>query len=358
MKNRFKVLGLMSGTSMDGLDLAYCEFTRAGKQWDYTLKKAQVVAYSSSWLKRLNSAQDLSAQELLSLDVEYGKLLGSVCRTFIIGNKIKPDFIASHGHTVFHQPESGFTLQIGNINAIYGIAGIPVIGDFRSLDVVLGGQGAPLVPVGDKLLFSEFDVCLNLGGIANISFDEKKTRKAFDVCFCNMPLNYLVSAVGKKFDKNGELASEGQLHTGLLAGLSAFYRPLRKKRPSLGREMFEKSIKPLLDDPAVSLKDKLFTSVEATAIEISTAVLGHKKVNMLCTGGGAFNSYLVSRILHYCGDQVEIIVPEDEVIKFKEALVFAFLGVLRYSGVNNVLASVTGASRDNCGGMMTGFKLA
>jgi anhydro-N-acetylmuramic acid kinase len=267
-------------------------------------------------------------------------------------------FIASHGHTIFHQPEKGFTYQMGDGNAIYAASGIPVVNDFRSLDVRLGGQGAPLVPAGDKVLFSEFDVCLNLGGIANLSVDLQKKRKAFDVCFVNMGLNYLAGKIGKSYDKDGDLASDGKINLPLAKSLTKVYDVFREKRPSLGRELFEQKIQRLIDNEKIDLRDRLYTFAESSAVEIANALGSFKRpVSVLCTGGGVYNAHLMSRILHHVSDDVTLIRPEDEVIKFKEALIFAFLGVLRVRGEVNCLNSVTGASRNNSGGVLTGFKI-
>lgn len=357
MKNRFKVIGLMSGTSLDGLDIAYVEFNFAKGRWTFTIVHAETLTYSRKWRESLETAHTLDSADLLGLHVAYGAFLGDACRSFISKKGLsRVDFIASHGHTIFHQPENKFTFQLGDANAIHAHAGVPVISDFRGLDVALGGQGAPLVPVGDKLLFQDFDVCVNLGGIANISRDEKKSRIAYDVCFCNMSLNYLMGTVGKRYDKNGETAAAGSVNESLLKDLGRIYQPLKKKRISLGREIFETKIQPLLDDETVPLADKLATCVESAAFEITTAVVGPRIRSVLFTGGGAYNAFLMARILEHCRDRAELVIPEDDVVKFKEAMIFAFLGVLRVLGKPNSLRSVTGATRDSSGGIIVGFK--
>lgn len=353
MKKNFKVVGMMSGTSMDGLDIVLCDFTKDQGSWSYTVMGSSLVKYPASLARRLAGAAQLSGADLMALDADYGEFLGNAARKFLEGMQEVPDFIASHGHTVFHQPQKGFTLQIGNPNALHASSGLPVIADFRSLDVALGGQGAPLVPIGDALLFAPYDICLNLGGIANLSSGQSGERNAFDICFCNMPLNYLMNTIGKKYDGRGERASKGKINPALLEKMKGFYRRLRKSRPSLGRELFEESMVPLISS-RIPLEDKLATVVESTAMEIADAAK-ETGGDMLCTGGGVFNSFLMSRILHHCGDDVSVIVPDDEVVKFKEAIVFAFLGVLRFRGDTNCLKSVTGASRDSSGGIMVGF---
>jgi anhydro-N-acetylmuramic acid kinase len=355
-KSNFKVIGLMSGTSLDGLDIAYCTFSEKKNGWKYSIKKADTLKYTPGWSQKLSGAHLLSAEELLSLDVAYGKFLGKACDTFVRRHNVKVDFIASHGHTVFHQPKKGITLQIGNGNALHAACGIPVIYDFRNLDVQLGGEGAPLVPAGDKFLFSEYDVCLNLGGIANLSMDVKGQRIAFDVCFINMGLNYLAAKLGKTFDDEGRASSMGHINETMLKKLDEVYASLRKKRPSLGREIFEQHIKPVLDMPDVNVNDKLRTFTQSSAKEIGLAILsGKTNPKVLCTGGGTFNSFFVSCLLEYCGDRAVLIIPEPEVVKFKEALVFSFLGVLRMLRQPNCLKSVTGASRNSCGGVLVGL---
>ena len=360
---RYKVIGLMSGTSLDGLDIAYCFFRKEKTGWSYSIGNAVTLKYSSTWLKKLSGAHLLSGEDLCSLHAEFGNYLAKATQEFIDKYKLKPDFISSHGHTIFHQPEKartagqpGFTYQAGNGNSIHAVTGLPVVYNFRDLDVALGGEGAPLVPAGDKFLFSQYDVCLNLGGIANLSRDIGKKRAAFDICFCNMGLNYLMNSIGKEYDEGGSMASEGEINKPLLRGLNRVYEKLRGKRPSLGREIFEKQIKPLVDNEAITLKDRLRTLTESAASEIATAILAEgKSPKVLCTGGGTFNSFLISRILEHCADNATLIIPEEDVIKFKEAMVFAFLGVLKVRGEVNCLKSVTGATRDSCSGVITGF---
>lgn len=347
----------MSGTSLDGLDIAYCQFSKTTKGWKYEIQQATTVDYSAAWTQRISTAHLLSGEELIALNVAYGKLLGKICKDFMQRHKLnKVDFIASHGHTIFHQPAKGFTYQIGDGNAIFAECNVPVVYDFRSLDVMRGGQGAPLVPAGDKVLFSDYDVCLNLGGIANLSIDIRKQRKAYDICFANMGLNYLARKVNKQFDAGGMLAEKGNLNVKMLQTLDKIYEDLRLIRPSLGRELFEEKIVKLLDDERVPLNDRLRTFTESSAVEIVKAVKTyHRKVNVLCTGGGAFNTFLISKLLEHGGDDVSWIVPDENVVKYKEALVFAFLGVLRVRKEPNCLKSVTGALIDSSGGTLAGF---
>lgn len=356
IETSYKVIGLMSGTSLDGVDLAFCTFKLRPDRWSYSIGKAETIKYKADWLGKLSQAHTLNAEEFVALDANYGKLLGTLIHNFVVKHKLKPDFISSHGHTIFHQPKKGFTTQIGNGQAIYAITGIPVVYDFRMLDVLRGGEGAPLVPAGDKFLFSDYDVCLNLGGIANLSVDIKNSRKAYDICFTNMGLNYLTTKIGKSYDKNGDMASGGEVDQTLLKKLASVYSSLKKKRPSLGREIFDSKLKPLLDNEKIPLENRLHTVSLAAAKEIAEAILSvAKKPKVLCTGGGAFNSFLISQLLDEIGDEAMLVIPEEEIIKFKEALVFAFLGVLRVRDEINCLKSVTGATMNSSAGILAGF---
>lgn len=346
----------MSGTSMDGLDIAYSHFTNHNQRWKYSIKAASTIKYPKTWMKKLASAHKLSGQDFITLDMEYGAFLGEACKQFIKQHRLKVDFIASHGHTIFHQPRQRITYQIGNGNALYARCGIPVIYDFRNLDVQLGGEGAPLVPIGDRLLFDEYDVCLNLGGIANLSMEKEEGRIAYDVCFMNMGLNYLAEKAGKPFDQGGRIASRGTINSRMAAKLNKEYSMMRTKRPSLSREIFENRIKPILETTGISIEDKLCTFTDSSAREIASAIVsGKKNAKVLCTGGGTFNAFFVSCLLEHCGDGAGLIIPEEDVVKYKEALVFSFLGVLRFQRQVNCLKSVTGASRDSSCGVVVGM---
>ncbi|MBX2946630.1 MAG: anhydro-N-acetylmuramic acid kinase [Cyclobacteriaceae bacterium] len=356
-KQKYKVLGLMSGTSLDGVDVAFCTFQYKNQQWQFKIEKAITVAYNASWLKKLSQAHQLSAQQLLQLHAEYGKYLGTLCKRFFYLYGIKKvDFIASHGHTIFHQPVKGFTFQLGCGYALHAAAGKPVVCDFRSMDVALGGEGAPLVPIGDQYLFSDYDVCLNLGGIANLSQQVKGQRIAYDICFANMGLNYLAEKKGKLFDRDGALAADGTMDENMLKKLSMIYKRIETKRPSLGREFFEQHFVPVLNDETILLNDRLHTFTESVALQIASAVnYSRKRISVFCTGGGAFNAYLVYRLVEHFGDRADLIIPEHDIIKYKEALVFAFLGVKRVRHEPNCLMSVTKAERDSSGGVLIGF---
>lgn len=355
-KNTYYAIGLMSGTSLDGLDIAYGRFTKTGR-WAFKVIDAVTISYSTYWKSKLIEAPFLSGEDLLALHSAYGAFVGGECRKFIRKRGIRAvDLIASHGHTIFHQTERRFTFQLGDGNAIHAVTGLPVVFDFRSLDVALGGQGAPLVPVGDRHLFGQYDVCLNLGGIANLSMEKSNGRVAFDICFANMALNFLASKIDLGFDRNGTLASRGSVNEALLESLTDAYRPLYKKRPALGREGFETAIQPLLESESIAIEDRLRTVCESIAREVRRALPpSRKQLRILTTGGGALNGFLVTCIQRQAGN-ARVEIPAREIIEFKEALVFALLGVLRLRGEINVLKSVTRASADSCSGVIAGDK--
>jgi anhydro-N-acetylmuramic acid kinase len=340
----------MSGTSLDGVDMALCSFHHTNGNWSFEIEKAVTVPYNEEWKKALGSIYLRDAFTLAMVHVEYGKLLGTLVKDFVAGSKA--DFISSHGHTVFHQPSIGLTLQIGEGAALRAAAELPVVCDFRTMDVALGGQGAPLVPIGDKLLFSEYPYCLNLGGIANISYDQNGHRIAYDICPVNMVLNYLAQLKGVEFDKNGELASRGKMNEALLTGLNGLKYYKRRHPKSLAREDFELNYLKVLGDFAIPVEDKLNTYCEHIAMQISGSVNSESvsEGSLLITGGGAFNQYLIDRIKVHC--KAEVVIPDRRIIDFKEALIFAFLGVLRWRNENNCLESVTGAKRDSCSGVI------
>lgn len=346
-------IGIMSGTSLDGLDLAYCRFLKTKGAWAYKIKAAQTLNYNSEWKSKLSEAHQLSGENLMKLHAEYGRWIGDRCQNFIKQNKIaKLDLIASHGHTVFHQPHNGFTFQLGDGNAIHSKTQVPVVFDFRSLDVQWGGQGAPLVPVGDRYLFGEYDVCLNLGGIGNLSMEKKGERIAFDICFANMGLNFLASTIGLELDRGGEIARKGKIDRFLLTQLNEFYKPFRAKRPSLAREHFESGLVGLLGDKNIGLEDRARTFCESIVLEVVKSLPKKEKFKMLVTGGGANNKFLIETLASKLGEKAKVVIPDRVTIDFKEALVFAFLGVLKLTGEKNVLKSVTKAKRDSSSGVL------
>lgn len=345
MSKKYHAIGLMSGTSCDGLDICYATFY-FNNQWSYKIHQAKSLAYKKEWSQKLKTAHLKSKEEVSQLDIDFAQLSAKLVNEFIKEhqlNKAQINFIASHGHTIFHKPEEGYTLQIGNGKIMKEQTGIKTIYDFRSQDVSLGGQGAPLVPVGDKLLFSEYDYCLNIGGIANVSFEENGIRKAQDICFVNMILNRLANQLGFDYDDKGNIAKSGSVNQELLTQLLN----LNFDNKSLAIEQYESIIKPIIDNNTDSIKNKITTVTEYAAIKIAEKL---KKGKTLVTGGGAYNSYLVKRIKTLSNSQ--IIIPNKQTIEFKEALIFGFLGVLKVENIPNCLASVTGAKHDNIGGVV------
>lgn len=344
-------LGVMSGTSLDGLDLALCAFEIVGNKTIPTIVKAKTIPYSKDWKKCLSEAHLLSAEAYFQLHHNYGRFIGESINTFLEESAVKANYVASHGHTVFHQPKNGFTTQIGCGATIAATTGISTVCDFRSLDVALGGQGAPLVPIGDALLFAEYDACLNLGGIANVSFEKAGQRVAFDLCFVNMALNELVAPLGLEYDKDGTLARSGNTDAALLKQLKE--RIVRKQNEafSLGREQYEAFVKPILDKSEAALEDKLATVVRYSVDTITETLQLHHIKKCLVTGGGAHHLFLIAQ-LQKANPTIAIIVPDKNIVDFKEALIFAFLGYLRVNESINTLKSVTGAASDSIGGAL------
>ena len=375
----YNAIGLMSGTSADGLDIAMCKIE--APDWSFSIVKTKTISYSgTSWPERFTGAKTASGYTLMELHRDFGRFCGKEINKFLDeyrkenpGSKttdeksrIDCDIIASHGHTIFHQPDRGITLQIGDGAEIAAVTGLTAISDFRRLDVALGGQGAPLVPIGDEYLFGRYDYCLNIGGFANISFRKNGKRLACDICPANIVLNPLAGSLGMEYDKGGELARSGKIDHSLLDSLESidFYR-LKGPR-SLGKEWTDKIFSPIISRSEASEKDKLRTVSEHIASQIAGVI--HKNqtgvkakytstanntsgTEMLITGGGARNKFLVGLISEKVAP-VRVIVPDKQLVDFKEAVVFALLGVLRIRNEINCLASVTGAGRDNSGGII------
>ena len=344
----FKVIGLMSGSSLDGLDIAYVNFSHDNKKWFFQIVEAGNVPYTDEWKNKLSEAFNKNESELEELDIEYGKYLGSITKKFIKKYELEPKLIASHGHTIFHMPEKGYTLQIGNGQEIANETGIMTINDFRTEDVKKGGQGAPLVPIGDKHLFADYPICLNIGGIANLSYDNEGKRIAYDICMANQLLNYLASKLGYDYDNNGNFARQGTVNQELLNILNDNPYYDKEAPKSLGREFFEQYQHKIIDESSLSAKDLLATATEHIAYQIVRATEHLESSKMLITGGGAKNNYLIERIRKM--SKHEIIIPDTMIIDYKEALIFAFLGALKTEGRINVLSSVTGASSDSSSG--------
>jgi anhydro-N-acetylmuramic acid kinase len=330
---------------MDGVDLACCELSWDGRNWDYRILAAETFPYSKELLSKLEQACNWNRDQIEDLDRELGRFYAGLLNDFHRDTGQTPDYIASHGHTILHEPERGITLQAGNGRIMANMTGVTLINDFRSEDVAQGGQGAPLVPLGDKLLFSDFEGCLNLGGFANISCDNPGgERIAYDLCPANMALNWVAALEGKSYDRNGEMARSGIVDQELLVKLNRleFYATLPPK--SLGREWFLEHFLPLMHFSRLSAKDLMASVLEHIAVQISTAVNAAGIQSLLITGGGALNQTLIERLKHYT--DVSLVIPEEQVIHYKEALIFALLGLLKIRGEINCLASVTGGKED------------
>lgn len=338
----------MSGTSLDGIDIAY---VKINNNYKFEIITATTVAYTKEWKIALKEGFHFSGEKLTKLDADYGVFLGKKIQNFIYKNKITNiDFIASHGHTIYHNPAKNYTLQIGNGPYITSITGVKTICDFRSQDVALGGQGAPLVPIGDLLLFSEYDYCLNLGGFSNISMNENNQRIAYDICPVNIVLNHYVTPLNIEYDDKGIIASTGNIQNELLEELNnlPFYNEAKPK--SLGYEFIVETIFPLINKYNFEIKDVLRTFVEHVAIQISKKINSDTSKTMLVAGGGAYNAFLIGRIQSYT--KTKLVIPNDTLINYKEALVFALLGFLKNEGENNCLKTVTGASKDHSSGII------
>lgn len=360
----------MSGTSLDGIDLAELIFTYSDEKWSFQILNAETVPYSFFWKNELREAINYSEEQLERLDFKYTEKLSEEISKFIKKHNIQEiDAVCSHGHTILHQPDKGFTYQIGNLPRISKTLKQTVVCDFRVQDVALGGQGAPLVPIGDKLLFPEYDYCLNLGGFANCSFENKGERIAFDICPANIVLNKYAEKLGMDFDEGGKLAASGKVDEGLLQKLNTLSFYSEKPPKSLGLEWVKSTVFPLLEAAAISSEDILRTFTEHIAVQLASqfsdastslsnrastepvlsAVEGvSNRASVLITGGGVYNSFLIKQLKNL--SSVAVIIPSSEIVEYKEALIFGLLGVLKLRDEVNCLASVTGATKDHSSG--------
>ncbi|WP_299334888.1 anhydro-N-acetylmuramic acid kinase [uncultured Psychroserpens sp.] len=346
IKSKYNVIGVMSGTSLDGIDLAHITF-EFHQYWTFKIHKAETIPYSEKWLIRLKNLVNEPRNVIDHINISYTEYLGDVIQKFIKDHKIEDlDAVCSHGHTALHQPDNGYTYQIGNHPILAEFIQQTLICDFRVQDVELGGQGAPLVPIGDRLLFSDYDYCINLGGFANISSEIDNQRIAYDICPVNIVMNRYANALGFDYDKGGTIAKSGGIDHDILNALNAldYYKETSPK--SLGLEWVEDQIVPILDTSRGSEADILRTFVEHIAIQIAASVRSNSEV--LFTGGGTYNNYLLDRIQNQ--KAFKLIVPSKDLIEFKEALIFGLLGVLKLRGDINCLSSVTGASKDHSSG--------
>ena len=357
----YRVIGTMSGSSLDGLDLVYAEFEEAGGKWTYSIPAAECIPYASSLIEKLRNATRLSAQDYLLLHGEYGHFLGRSIADFIGRHQLdhKVQLIASHGHTSFHLPNSGMTAQLGDGSAIAAETGLPVVSDLRAMDVALGGQGAPIVPMGEKMLFGDHGFLLNIGGIANLTIAAGDRYMAYDVCVANQVLNYLAGKRGKSYDENGAMAASGTSDEALLTQLTSldFYKQHPPK--SIDNQYGIKNILPLIESSGATVENALNSYVTHICGQIAAEAASAKQYygsllksrSMLVTGGGAFNRFLIdmlSGMLQKVG--IDLLVPDAMTVKYKEALIMGFLGILRWREEATTLSEVTGAKINGIGG--------
>ena len=347
---KYQVIGVMSGTSLDGIDLAEIHFIKYSTHWAYNIGAVSTVPYSESWANTLQQTIHFPLDQVHRINEDYSLYLSKIIAEFIQKNELTPDLIASHGHTIFHQPKEKFTLQLGNLPSIKTfLKEFPVVCDFRKADVQMGGQGAPLVPIGDAFLFPSYKYCVNLGGFSNLSFSNHQHRLAFDICPVNIVLNHYANQMGLSFDTGGKIAAQGKLNLQLLKALNANAYFTLAPPKSLGYEFVLAEVFPLIDSFALDIPDILHTYVHHIAYQIASNCTEEGAI--LLTGGGAYHHFLI----HLLQDNLpthQIVVPDSKTIEYKEALIFALLGVLKWRGENNVLASVTGAPHDHCSGII------
>ncbi|MCU0403062.1 MAG: anhydro-N-acetylmuramic acid kinase [Chitinophagaceae bacterium] len=358
----YRAIGLMSGSSLDGLDVAFVVFRETGGKWSYEIEVAECLPYDAEWLQKLKGATELSAKEYLILHSAYGKYTGQQVLHFIEKHNLqhRVQIIASHGHTTFHEPAMGMTAQLGDGAAIAAVSGINTISDLRAMDVALGGQGAPIVPLGEKLLFSGYPLLLNLGGIANLSAALPTGYIAYDICPANRVLNMLANEKGAEYDQDGQIARSGFVRDEALAELNRLSYYSEPYPKSLANDFGTEIVYPLLKKRNLGTSDAMRTMTEHIVIQITrnTGRLLSKlssesntQPKMLVTGGGALNTFLMERLANSLKPLgVEMVVPDLQTIQYKEALIMALLGVLRWREENTVLHTVTGSSRSSIGG--------
>ena len=356
----YNVIGLMSGSSLDGLDICFAQIEETRGNWTAQILNADCYTYEEQWIQKLRQATQLPVAEFLKLHTEYGRYTGELVNRFIAANELqhKVHFVASHGHTILHEPAAQTSFQLGDGASIAASISLPVINDLRALDVALGGQGAPIVPIGDKLLFGAYDLLLNIGGIANISLRKEDTQYiGFDICVANQALNFLAEKTGKAYDEGGSIAASGQVIEEELVKLAS-NEFLEKVAPkSLSNEGAMAMVKTFVENEEYSLADRMNTIVHFIAEQICHSIvqnlvtesIAHRK--LLATGGGAFNTYLMQVLSDKLATlDIALTIPDPQTVAFKEALVMALIGTLRWREESNTIASQTGASKDSVGG--------
>ena len=347
----------MSGTSMDGVDLAHCDLTeQENGKWSYKINVAKTYEYNDLWRLRLSKLRNQNALNVYKTDRYYGEYIGELINEFISDNNLEVDLIGSHGHTIFHQPENNVSYQIGSPSAIAAVTDIPTVSNFRAMDVAKYGEGAPISGIGDQLLFSEFDMCVNLGGFANISTVVDDIPIAYDICPCNILLNRIAREFGKEYDENGEIANQGSIDYDLLSDLNSIEYYAQPFPKSLGREWINEHFWFRVRQSDASKEDRMKTLVDHIGQQIGQNIenlaTDSSTTRVYVTGGGAFNTALIDHLKTHT--DAEIIVPEPTVVDYKEALIFGLLAVLRVQNKSNILMSYTGAEQDSIGGELAG----
>lgn len=354
---RYNTIGIMSGSSLDGIDIVYVEFYFENKEWKYLVMESNCYPYNPEWHDKLSDLHKASAFDYQQTDYELGKYIGESINHFIDTYNInkKDLIIGSHGHTIFHEPAKGFTSQIGSGATISALTNSTVVTNLRSGDVSLGGQGAPIVPIGERYLWPGYSMYLNIGGIANITVHNNKETIAYDICAANRVLNLLANKIKMEYDKDGTTARSGKIHTELLSTLNNIEYYKQSYPKTLNNSFGTEYIYNIIESYSLTVEDALFTYTEHIAIQISNVINLHQKqmdksTEVFITGGGALNKYLIERIQHYINKDTNIVIPSKLIIEFKEAIIMAFLGLLRVLNKTNVLSSVTGAKRNSSNG--------
>jgi len=350
MTNSINIIGLMSGTSVDGLDICYVSFDNHDPS-KYEIIDCETIDYDDNLKTKLKNIIKLDNNQIKQIDDEFGEFIGLSVLKFVKKNTLyKVDLISSHGHTVFHEPKFNKTLQIGNGEIINKITKIKTVNNFREQDIQLGGQGAPLVPIGDKLLFDDYKYCLNLGGFTNISVKDSRTIYAYDICPLNTVLNHYANKLGYDCDLDGKLSEKGVINIDLLNELNDLEYYKKSYPKSLGLEFVIENIFPITEKYKIKEVDILATYIEHASFQIKRNIDNGSKV--LLTGGGTFNDNLIKTLNH--DSKINFIVPDKTIINYKESLIFALLGYLKINGKVNCLRSVTGASNDHSSGDIYG----
>lgn len=353
----YNVIGLMSGSSHDGLDIAFAEITDVRNDWTFEIKHAACIPFEKEMEQQLRHAAALPVPEFLKLHTAFGRWIGTQVVDFINTNELyhKVHFVASHGHTVFHDPQSKTSVQIGDGASISGITGLPTITDLRNADMALAGQGAPIVPIADHKFFPDYKYCLNLGGISNVTINGAAPL-AFDIAPANQVLDHFAQKEGKAFDENGALAAQGRVEATILAALNALPYYKAEGPKSLANDYSKQLISIVEAHNTLSTADILATLVAHIVFQVTRAVEKYPAggpAKMLVTGGGAMNRFLVAQLAAALQPlNIEVVVPEENIVKYKEALAMAFIGVLRWREEENVLSSVTGAAKNTIGGAL------